>query len=400
MGNVQRLPSGNTLINWADGSLPKITEVRPDGSKALELNFENEAHCYRVFKFPWRGKSDKPYLIVESYLDRITLLFNKFGDDDISYYNIYGGLNSTPDQIIATSEEPYIHLYELTNLSTYFFRVTAVNSEGQESEFSNEEEVYVRIVPPGENMITNGDFSDGFIYWDFYVDGSQASASQSISSAEELEIQISDPGTEYWHIQALYPNLTLIEGKDYLFEFDAYASQNRLIEAEVRKDDDPWTNYSRKGLTWITQTKQRFSHQFIVTDPTEFQARIVLNIGSVNSDVNFDNVSLREVVTSLHTPVKGTPQKYFLEKNYPNPFNPVTTITYHVPELSHINITVYNLLGELVEELIDQPHKPGIYKTTFDASTLSSGIYFYEMKGESVQRAPNYTMSRKMIVLK
>jgi hypothetical protein len=328
------------------------------------------------------------------------LLFNKFGDHDVSFYNIYGGLSSQPDQIIATSEQPFIHLQELTNLSTYFFRVTAVNEHGQESDFSNEEEIYVRIVSPGENMITNGDFSDGFNYWGFFVDGSQASASLSINGAEELEIRIIDPGTENWHIQALYPNLTLIEGKDYLFEFDAYAEQNRLIEAEVEKNGPPWTNYSRKGLTWLTQTKQHFSHQFVMSDATEFEARIVFNIGGVNSDVIFDNISLRENVTSLESPRENIPKSYYLEKNFPNPFNPVTTITYRVSELSDIKISVYNILGELVKIIIDKQHKVGTHTLTFDASELSSGLYFYRMRAESVLRETKFMMTRKMIVLK
>jgi hypothetical protein len=67
MGNVQRLPNGNTLINWADGSLPKLTEVRPNGEKAFEMWFKDYMHCYRVFRCLWEGMSTVPYLIAEAH---------------------------------------------------------------------------------------------------------------------------------------------------------------------------------------------------------------------------------------------------------------------------------------------------------------------------------------------
>lgn len=59
----------------------------------------------------------------------------------------------------------------------------------------------------------------------------------TITDNQELHIQISDGGSEYWHVQALYPNLPLIQGREYLFEFDAYSSGNKLFEAEVKKEN-------------------------------------------------------------------------------------------------------------------------------------------------------------------
>ncbi len=91
MGNCQRLPNGNTLINWVLGGYPKLTEVRPDGTKAFEMNWVDGYEAYRVWRCPWQGVALKPYLILESYPDNVTLLFNQFGDTDIATYRIYGG---------------------------------------------------------------------------------------------------------------------------------------------------------------------------------------------------------------------------------------------------------------------------------------------------------------------
>ena len=101
-GNIQVLPNGNILICWASNYLPKLTEVRLDGSKAYECNFVKQYPCYRSFRFPWKGKAAVPYLMVEHKQKFITLLFNKFGDQDVVQYNIYNGLEPHPDQIIAT----------------------------------------------------------------------------------------------------------------------------------------------------------------------------------------------------------------------------------------------------------------------------------------------------------
>lgn len=73
------------------------------------------------------------------------------------------------------------------------------------------------------------------------------------------------------------------------------------------------------------------------------------------------------------------PDKFSLHQNYPNPFNPVTTIIYTLPEHSHVNLAVYNILGAHVITLIDKQQRAGVYHIKFDASHLPSGIYFYRL---------------------
>jgi len=143
MGNVQRLPNTNTLINWALPYLPKLTEVRTDGSKAFEMNFVDQWQCYRVHRFAWEGMALRPYLIVEPHDDNITLIFNKFGDPNVDYYNIYGGTTPSPTVILDTSKLTMKELSNLQNHVEYYFRVTAVDNYGSESDYSNEESVFV-----------------------------------------------------------------------------------------------------------------------------------------------------------------------------------------------------------------------------------------------------------------
>ena len=89
-----------------------------------------------------------------------------------------------------------------------------------------------------------------------------------------------------------------------------------------------------------------------------------------------------------------TPEVYTLNQNYPNPFNPSTIISYSIPKQSMVTLKVYNLLGELVSTLVDQPQSAGKYEFQFNAGHLSSGIYFYTIK------AGKFTKAAKMMLLK
>ena len=71
----------------------------------------------------------------------------------------------------------------------------------------------------------------------------------------------------------------------------------------------------------------------------------------------------------------------WLEENYPNPFNPMTTIGYWLNEVGPVRLTVYNVLGELVATLVNDPsHPAGHYSVQFNASTLASGVYIYRLE--------------------
>lgn len=77
-----------------------------------------------------------------------------------------------------------------------------------------------------------------------------------------------------------------------------------------------------------------------------------------------------------------TPSIYKLEQNYPNPFNPLTTIKYQLPKKSFINLSVYDVLGRKVAELVNKQQNAGFYELKFDASALASGIYIYSIRSE------------------
>lgn len=400
MGNTQRLPNGNTLINWAIGPAPKLTEVRPDGSKAYELNFANNYECYRVFRFPWKGKAAVPYLLAESGSNHLTLIFNKFGDRDVAGFNIYGGHDPEPDKIIATAGEPYIQLFNLPGGTYYYFRVTALDTAGKESGFSNEVKTYITGVSSGENLLVNGDFSHGFDFWSWDTDTADADAMWEIDSTGILHIAISDGGTDLGAVRVTYPNLRLAEGSQYVFEFDAHASAKRVFQAEVAMRDEPYQSYSKIGYTLLTGQQKRYAYQFTMENPTDFTASIVFSAGNSNDDVFIDNVSLKELPTGIEASPATRPEDFLLEPNYPNPFNPRTTITFDIPESARVNLVIYSMLGEKIKILADKIYHPGKYQIRFDASTLASGLYLCRMQAETIDGGNRFTAARKMILLR
>ena len=85
------------------------------------MNWVGNFEAYRVWRCPWEGMALKPNLIIEPEADNITLLFNKFGDPNVAYYNIYGGTSPNPTQILDTSTTAMKKLSNLQNEKTYFF---------------------------------------------------------------------------------------------------------------------------------------------------------------------------------------------------------------------------------------------------------------------------------------
>jgi hypothetical protein len=102
------------------------------------------------------------------------------------------------------------------------------------------------------------------------------------------------------------------------------------------------------------------------------------------------------IVTSMEDDGNNVlvPYETKLYNNYPNPFNPATTIKYSIQSQSYVNLTILNSLGETIKVLVDEFQNAGSYESSFDGLELSSGIYFCRIKAE------NYTNTIKMILLK
>jgi hypothetical protein len=115
-------------------------------------------------------------------------------------------------------------------------------------------------------------------------------------------------------------------------------------------------------------------------------------VGGNYINVYFDNFSW--VPTDVNDGSNSLPEIFSLEQNYPNPFNPSTSIQFRIPENSFVSLKIYNVLGKEVSTLINEEKNAGAYEVNFNASALSSGVYFYKLE------AGNFVQTRKMVLMK
>lgn len=107
----------------------------------------------------------------------------------------------------------------------------------------------------------------------------------------------------------------------------------------------------------------------------------------------YDLSSAMQIAVSLEQDIT-LPQAYALEQNFPNPFNPTTSINFSLPQNEHVQITVHNMLGQQVHTLVNEVRPAGTHTIRFDASNLTSGVYIYRMQ------AGSFTTSMRMTLLK
>jgi hypothetical protein len=98
------------------------------------------------------------------------------------------------------------------------------------------------------------------------------------------------------------------------------------------------------------------------------------------------------------------PKDFVLNQNYPNPFNPVTHIKLQLPEMSNVELSVYNMLGQKIKQLAKSDFEAGFYEFQWDArndqgNQVSSGMYIYVMQAKSLESNKNKRFIKKMILL-
>lgn len=144
--------------------------------------------------------------------------------------------------------------------------------------------------------------------------------------------------------------------------------------------------------------------------PPDMEAWLILDIGqTINLDDN-RTIALPNDVTSARLIIgtseyaskevsEALPDDYALYQNFPNPFNPTTTIRYALPADGHVRLEIINLLGQVVTMLVDEKRSAGVHTVDWDGrdggnQSVASGIYFYRLV------SGQYTANRKMVLLK
>jgi hypothetical protein len=96
----------------------------------------------------------------------------------------------------------------------------------------------------------------------------------------------------------------------------------------------------------------------------------------------------------------GAVTSFNLEQNYPNPFNPSTQIKYSLLSNSSVKVKIFNALGESVKEIANEVQESGVHTINFNASGLSSGVYFYTIEANPTDGSKSFRATKKMILMK
>jgi hypothetical protein len=184
-----------------------------------------------------------------------------------------------------------------------------------------------------------------------------------------------------------------------LSETDAINFKVELVSASTNQVIGTFDNitFTKENL----DNYENISYRVDCTGITEgeYFMRIVT---SVTGDVNYNLINTQNdasvVAKRTYNDVGYTGQEipviYDLSQNYPNPYNPATTINYQLPKNGFVTVKVYDILGKEVATLVNEQKTQGRYAVNFNASHLASGVYIYQL------RVNDYVSSKKMLLLK
>lgn len=174
-----------------------------------------------------------------------------------------------------------------------------------------------------------------------------------------------------------------------------------LVSEPVSLDFNGWKEIKIKLDQENFKIVSKFQDYFEVTEENAFGLQLEFEAGQNYKSSKFESgialvseIQNKEALTEGESNPSGNRESYFNAKNFPNPFNPSTTISFVLPQATYVSLTVYDRLGREVIVLIDQNLDQGEQSVEFNASEYPSGIYFYRIK------TPEKTEVRKMLLTK
>ena len=332
----------NTFMVRIDESVNLVGKTIPSGS----VNIVGVLSQY---------DSESPYNIGYYLLPRST--------DDISGENIYIS-SSVPDLIIFEDSQSYV----LADLDTVFCEAP----EGQSIEFSvTSDTSAVSTSINNENLVTiniasqwNGD-------------------AMIILSAELEETFVNDtvlltvaPVNDPPFFTDIIPDSVFMNATDI---------DTLLIDGWVEDIDTPDSLFN-----WNIVQYQKMQLQFI-EDPFGLEYRVSENLSGMDSVIVSVNDGYSTINNTIIFVYEGetaideytvSSNEFSLDQNFPNPFNPTTSIRYSIPRKCNVLLTVVDISGREIAKLVDREQSSGKYKVKFNGEGLPSGIYFYQLKSD------------------
>ncbi len=341
--------------------------------------------------------------------------------DDFAGINLYqnGALVATFTRSSADTGLADTATYVPSTPGFYDWYITAIDNETPQNESDPSTILGTPLaLPIIDEFTTAGPPNPGV--WINTHAGVNDRAQNPPSPPYALNLNGTPAGSDTVDLKAI--DLTGLEGANVRFSF-AYQPQGN---GNAPEEGDSLLVYFRNNLgEWVQvagypgQSVQPFVTEEIALDSIsagggsffhgQFQVRF-RSIGGAsniaNDDWFVDNVRL-ETPVGIGQPRQGEMvREYAISANYPNPFNPTTTIAYELPQRSTVRLVIYDLLGQQVRELLNQPKEAGRYRVVWDGrddqgQAVASGMYIYRFEATPISgKAPRFIRTRKMVLLK
>lgn len=219
-------------------------------------------------------------------------------------------------------------------------------------------------------------------------------SNQGGTGNDAVTIKYNSAGTQQW-IRTLN-----VGGDDRVFDMSSDAAGNLYLTGRTNAygtaDDFLTCSYSAAGeFRWLMAYNNTAANlnDYAVKILTDNQGNVYV-IGASNGGGN-DYLTIKYAsTTGIEITNNQAPEKFLLSQNYPNPFNPSTNINFSIPVNSFVSLKIYDINGREVSDLVNELLDAGAYNISFDASSLTSGLYFCRIS------ANNFTDTKKMILIK
>ena len=176
----------------------------------------------------------------------------------------------------------------------------------------------------------------------------------------------------------------------FSFAYDTWMQNALIVDLENDRAEFYFEGELIYSWRWTASSDSTCPLQLSVTD---IMGSVYPNTG--NSEWYLDDYLLEQLDPSVSVgPKKNAPLEFALRQNFPNPFNPTTTMEYALPHAGHVTLRIYTVLGEEIAELANAPQPAGTFTARWDATGVPSGIYFYRLT------AGGFVQTRKMVLMR
>ena len=253
-------------------------------------------------------------------------------------------------------------------------------------------------LPSGDSLLIHTNFTPDSVgsfaeYLVFYHNGP--------SSPDSLAILGNGVGQPALTLTPTDLNMGMVNGGDTLTAIvNAASTGNATLTIDSIRIDNPLFSSNMAGVLIMAPSSATDIQVTFVADTTQSLQNGNMVFYSDNATSPDSVLLTADVITAITSGNTVKPDKFYLAQNFPNPFNPTTTITYLLPQKSSVQLDIFNTLGQIVKTHYSASQQPGEHKFQWDGTDATgnfvpSGIYFYRLKADQ-----GFEQVRKMMLIK